>query len=34
MALKIWLNEKMDIPPPPPPPPKEPVEIELIEDEK
>ncbi|MBT7850579.1 MAG: hypothetical protein HN714_03530 [Formosa sp.] len=31
--LKIWLNEKIDIPPPPTPP-KEPVEIELIEDEK
>lgn len=35
--LKIWLNEKIDIPPPPPPPPpppKEPEEIELIENEK
>ena len=31
--LKIWLNEKIDIPPPPPPP-KEIEEIELIEDEK
>ncbi len=33
VVLKIWLNEKMDIPPPPPPP-KESIEIELIEDEK
>jgi len=31
--LKVWLNEKINIPPPPPPP-KEPDEIELIEDEK
>ena len=34
VVLKIWLNEKMDVPPPPPPPPKEPAEIELIEDGK
>ncbi|MEL0653305.1 hypothetical protein V6246_17930 [Algibacter sp. TI.3.09] len=33
VVLKIWLNEKLDIPPPPQPP-KEPEEIELIEDEK
>ncbi|MCX2681675.1 hypothetical protein OOZ15_17110 [Galbibacter sp. EGI 63066] len=27
-VLKIWLNEKFDIPPPPPPPSKEQIEIE------
>ena len=35
IVLKIWLNEKTEIPPPPPPPPKEMMEeIELIDDEK
>ena len=34
IVLKIWLNEKINIPPPPPPPPKELTEIELIGDEK
>ncbi|MDY2588509.1 hypothetical protein [Winogradskyella aquimaris] len=33
VVLKIWLNEKFDIPPPPPPP-KKIDEIELIENKK